>query len=184
MSGSKFDQNCSSGESGCPNLQSPLSPRAAVRQWTWARAVHTAGGSGSRCGQSYWEHGSSGLQVCRVLLVNYICLCQSTRDRSDSLFRQIQETGDDVLHMEMSALLESVTVSGQHVLLAAQKLHIQPGLMEHREELITATQNVFLGVVKVKYSSAEMCFYIGRVIKIQNQHWLILNCKIKPFITF
>lgn len=54
--------------------------------------------------------------------------------------------------MEMSSLLETVSVSGQHVLLAAQKLHIQPCLTEHREELITATQNVFLGVVKVKYS--------------------------------
>ncbi|KAJ0066733.1 hypothetical protein NL108_002352 [Boleophthalmus pectinirostris] len=51
--------------------------------------------------------------------------------------------------MEMSSLIESLTVSGQHVLLAAQKLNIQPGVMEHREELITATQNVFLGVVKV-----------------------------------
>lgn len=55
-----------------------------------------------------------------------------------------------MLHSEMSSLLESVTVSGQHVLLAAQKLGIQPSLAEHREELITAAQNVFLGVVKVK----------------------------------
>lgn len=43
-----------------------------------------------------------------------------------------------------------MTVSGQHVLLAAQKLRIQPSLAEHREELITATQNVLLGVVKVQ----------------------------------
>ncbi|XP_075932782.1 alpha-catulin [Anarhichas minor] len=63
--------------------------------------------------------------------------------------RQISDTEDEVFHMEMSSLLESVTVSGQHVLLAAQKLSIQPGLTEHREELITATQNVFLGVAKV-----------------------------------
>lgn len=55
------------------------------------------------------------------------------------------------MHMEMSSLLDSVSVSGQHVLLAAQKLSIQPSIAEHREELITATQNVFLGVVKVKY---------------------------------
>lgn len=68
--------------------------------------------------------------------------------------RHISETEDEVLHMEMSSLLESVTVSGQHVLLAAQKLSIQPTLPEHREELITATQNVFLGVVKVKYDFA------------------------------
>ena len=63
--------------------------------------------------------------------------------------RRIRETDDEVLQMEMSSLLESVTESGEHVLLAAQKLSIQPSLAEHREELITATQNVFLGVVKV-----------------------------------
>lgn len=66
--------------------------------------------------------------------------------------RQAEETQDEVLQMEMSSLLESLTVSGQHVLLAAQKLNIQPNLTEHKEELIAATQNVFLGVVKVQYS--------------------------------
>lgn len=65
--------------------------------------------------------------------------------------RYISRTDDEVLQMEMSSLLESVTVSGQHVLLAAQKLSIQPHETEHREELIGATQNVLLGVVKVKY---------------------------------
>lgn len=61
-----------------------------------------------------------------------------------------------MLRMEMSSLLESVAVSGQHVLLAAQKLGIQPSMTEHREELISATQSVFLGVVKVEYN-----FYVG-----------------------
>lgn len=70
--------------------------------------------------------------------------------------RNISETEDEVLYMEMSSLLESVTVSGQHVLLAAQKLSIQPSLTEHREELITATQNVFLGVVKVTYDYSSL----------------------------
>lgn len=55
------------------------------------------------------------------------------------------------MHTETSSLMESVAVSGQHVLLAAQKLTIQPALPEHKEELITATQSVFLGVVKVKH---------------------------------
>ena len=62
----------------------------------------------------------------------------------------MNETEDEVTRMEMCALLEPVTVSGQHVLLVSQKLSIQPGLPEHREELITATQNVMLGVVKVQ----------------------------------
>lgn len=64
-------------------------------------------------------------------------------------FRRISETDDEVLLMEMSSLLDSVSVSGQHVLLAAQKLSIQPGVALYREELISATQNVFLAVVKV-----------------------------------
>lgn len=51
----------------------------------------------------------------------------------------------------MSSLLESFSVSGQNVLLAAQKLSIQPSLPEHREELIAATQNVFLGVIRVHF---------------------------------
>lgn len=70
--------------------------------------------------------------------------------------RHVSETEDEILHMEMSSLLEPVTVSGQHVLLAAQKLSIQPSLTEHREELITATQNVFLAVVKVKYNYSSL----------------------------
>ena len=67
----------------------------------------------------------------------------------------MNETEDEVTRMEMSALLEPVTVSGQHVLLVSQKLSIQPSLAEHREELITATQNVMLGVVKVGYSRID-----------------------------
>ncbi|CAG09477.1 unnamed protein product, partial [Tetraodon nigroviridis] len=65
------------------------------------------------------------------------------------LLRYASGTDDEELHVEMSSLLESVAVSGQHVLLAAQKLSLQPALPEHREELIAATQRAFLGVVKV-----------------------------------
>ncbi|KAK1905560.1 Vinculin [Dissostichus eleginoides] len=76
-------------------------------------------------------------------------VAKATENMAAEASRVIRDTEDEVLHMEMSSLFESVTVSGQHVLLAAQKLNIQPSLTEHREELINATQNVFLGVVKV-----------------------------------
>lgn len=66
-------------------------------------------------------------------------------------FRLVEDTDDDILKMEMDPLVESLTVSGQHVLLATQKLSIQPEIIEHREELIEATQNVLLGVVKVMH---------------------------------
>ncbi|XP_077073545.1 uncharacterized protein LOC143724416 [Siphateles boraxobius] len=63
--------------------------------------------------------------------------------------RLVTDTEDEILKMEMDPLVESLTVSGQHVLLATQKLSIQPEVIEHREELIEATQNVLLGVVKI-----------------------------------
>lgn len=77
-----------------------------------------------------------------------------------------------MLRTEMSSLLESVAVSGQHVLLAAQKLGIQPSLAEHREELITAAQNVFLGVVKVKYDSKRIVYYAEINRKKRRRRWL------------
>ncbi|XP_035767961.1 uncharacterized protein LOC118454910 [Neolamprologus brichardi] len=76
-------------------------------------------------------------------------VAKATENMAAVASRQIRETEDEVFHMEMSSLLESFAVCGQHVLLAAQKLSIQPSLTEHREELVTATQNVFLGIVKV-----------------------------------
>ncbi|TRY97598.1 hypothetical protein DNTS_004737 [Danionella cerebrum] len=63
--------------------------------------------------------------------------------------RLMVETEDDILKMEMDPLVDALSVSGQHVLLATQKLSIQPELVEHREELIQATQNVLLGVVRI-----------------------------------
>ncbi|XP_030604504.1 uncharacterized protein LOC115793595 [Archocentrus centrarchus] len=76
-------------------------------------------------------------------------VAKATENMAALASRQMHETEDEVFHMEMSSLLESFTVCGQHVLLAAQKLSIEPSLTEHREELIAAVQNVFLGVVKV-----------------------------------
>ncbi|MED6287431.1 hypothetical protein CHARACLAT_016318 [Characodon lateralis] len=76
-------------------------------------------------------------------------VAKATENMAAVVSRLISNTEDEVLHMEMSSLLEPFSVSGHHVLLAAQKLSIQPNLPQHREELITATQNVFLGLVKV-----------------------------------
>lgn len=92
------------------------------------------------------------------------------RQRTEALFRRCaSETEDEELREEMSPLMESVAVSGQHVLLAAQKLSIQPARPEHKEELIAAAQGVFLGVVKVKYDFAlRECVY-RRVVTLLKQ---------------
>ncbi|KAI4897228.1 hypothetical protein NFI96_022227 [Prochilodus magdalenae] len=63
--------------------------------------------------------------------------------------RVMAGSDDDVMKMEMGPLLEALMMSGQHVLLATQKLSIEPDAAEHREELVEATQNVLLGVVKI-----------------------------------
>ncbi|XP_061645839.1 catenin alpha isoform X4 [Phyllopteryx taeniolatus] len=76
-------------------------------------------------------------------------VAKATSNMAAVASRQVSDTDDDVLRKEMVCLLEPITVSGQHVLLAAQKLSIQPGLTAHKDELITAAQTVFLGVVKV-----------------------------------
>lgn len=101
---------------------------------------------------------AAGTTICEIhiptlfdLYKSLTCVINYRTNTRHFTSRHIKETDDEVLHMEMSSLLESVAVSGQHVLLAAQKLSIQPSLAEHREELITATQNVFLRLVKVKY---------------------------------
>ncbi|KAL6101697.1 uncharacterized protein ACO6RY_16887 [Pungitius sinensis] len=94
------------------------------------------------------ESADGPQQLCRLEGAAQ-AVAKATGNMAAVASRQISDTEDKVFHTEMSSLLESVTVSGQHVLLAAQKLSIQPGVTEHREELITATQNVFLAVTKV-----------------------------------
>lgn len=88
-------------------------------------------------------HDNSALRTTLVIQLSGI-------NTNLSISRQVNETDDDVLRKEMASLLEPITLSGQHVLLAAQKLSIQPSLTAHKEELIAAAQTVFLGVVKVR----------------------------------
>ncbi|KAG1969350.1 catenin alpha-2 [Pimephales promelas] len=76
-------------------------------------------------------------------------VAKAAKNMAAVALRLVADTEDEILKMEMDPLVESLTVSGQHVLLATQKLSIQPEVIEHREELIEATQNVLLGVVKI-----------------------------------
>ncbi|KAL2082995.1 hypothetical protein ACEWY4_020768 [Coilia grayii] len=85
--------------------------------------------------------------------------------------RLVADTEDEVMRMEMAPLVESLTVAGQHVLLASQKLNIQPDLDEHREELVVATQNVLLGVVKILLVEDDA--RVRRIVAAS--HWL-LDC--------
>ncbi|MBN3320285.1 CTNA1 protein, partial [Atractosteus spatula] len=63
--------------------------------------------------------------------------------------RLAEESEDDILRKEMGTATDCVVASGQNLLLAAQKLNIQPTSPDHREELIISAQNVLLGTLKI-----------------------------------
>uniref|UniRef100_W5NII4 Uncharacterized protein n=1 Tax=Lepisosteus oculatus TaxID=7918 RepID=W5NII4_LEPOC len=63
--------------------------------------------------------------------------------------RLAEESEDDILRKEMGTATDCVLASGQNLLLAAQKLNIQPTSPDHREELIISAQNVLLGTLKI-----------------------------------
>ncbi|KAJ8418034.1 hypothetical protein AAFF_G00137430 [Aldrovandia affinis] len=72
---------------------------------------------------------------------------------------------------EMEPVVASMTMSGQHMLLAAQKLSIQPHLGDHRDELIASTQNVLLGLLKILLVEDDA---VVRKI-VMAAHW-VLDC--------
>ncbi|XP_043916117.1 uncharacterized protein LOC122792394 [Protopterus annectens] len=62
----------------------------------------------------------------------------------------LSEAADDkLLQMEMESAADFLNVAGKTILLAAQKLHIQPEIQEHRQELSTAAQNILIGTMKI-----------------------------------
>ncbi|KAJ7984959.1 hypothetical protein DPEC_G00360150 [Dallia pectoralis] len=93
-------------------------------------------------GQEEPEHMSELEAAAQVV-------ARATKNMAAVANKRSDVTEDDVMRREMSYLVEPMILSGQHVLLAAQKLSIQPRLAEHRDELITATQNVLLGMIKI-----------------------------------
>ncbi|XP_066552796.1 uncharacterized protein LOC136718903 isoform X2 [Amia ocellicauda] len=76
-------------------------------------------------------------------------VAKATKKMASVAFRLVQESEDDILQKEMRPAMESLIASGQNILLAAQKLSIQPQISDHKEELVIATQNVLLGTLKI-----------------------------------
>uniref|UniRef100_H3AU51 Uncharacterized protein n=1 Tax=Latimeria chalumnae TaxID=7897 RepID=H3AU51_LATCH len=59
------------------------------------------------------------------------------------------DSNDHFLKKEMSSAAELLVMSGKTLLLASQKLQIQPCLEAHREELVTSAQKVLQGTLKI-----------------------------------
>ncbi|KAI5108598.1 hypothetical protein C0J45_2192, partial [Silurus meridionalis] len=98
-------------------------------------------------------------------------VAKASKNMADVASRVMAESDDDIMRLEMGPLLKPLMMSGQHVLLATQKLSIHPEVKEHMEELIEATQNVLLGVVKVLLVEDD-----AAVRKMTSAAHRLLNC--------
>ncbi|XP_048864767.1 uncharacterized protein LOC125739076 isoform X4 [Brienomyrus brachyistius] len=90
--------------------------------------------------------------------------------------RFLEGLDDDTMRSEMEPAMSALLASGKHVLLAAQKLSIQPSQAEHKEEFVMSTQNVFLGVVKgirklADLSVAPSLTYTSLFLKRETDKW-------------
>ncbi|KAK1171726.1 hypothetical protein AOXY_G6628 [Acipenser oxyrinchus oxyrinchus] len=85
--------------------------------------------------------------------------------------RLAEESEDDILRKEMGPARELVVISGNNMLLAAQKLCIQPQYPQHREELIASAQDVLMGTLKILLIEDDAL--VRRIVTAA--HWL-LDC--------
>uniref|UniRef100_A0A803J3Q5 Uncharacterized LOC116410963 n=1 Tax=Xenopus tropicalis TaxID=8364 RepID=A0A803J3Q5_XENTR len=60
-----------------------------------------------------------------------------------------EECDDGILKKELDLASKSMLIFGKNVLLATQKLNIQPNFQKHQEDLIISAQNVLLGTLKI-----------------------------------
>ncbi|RXM98994.1 Catenin alpha-1 [Acipenser ruthenus] len=85
--------------------------------------------------------------------------------------RLAEESEDDILRKEMGPARELVVISGNNMLLAAQKLCIQPQYPQHREELIASAKDVLMGTLKILLIEDDAI--VRRIVTAA--HWL-LDC--------
>lgn len=72
-------------------------------------------------------------------------------------YRLGEECDDGILRQEMEQAARSLLITGRNILLAVQKLCIQPNVRKHREDLIIAAQNILTGTLKVRKYISKIC---------------------------
>uniref|UniRef100_A0A8C5QLL6 Uncharacterized protein n=1 Tax=Leptobrachium leishanense TaxID=445787 RepID=A0A8C5QLL6_9ANUR len=76
-------------------------------------------------------------------------LSKATNYFADSTIRLSAQCDDRSLKEELDKAANTVLIMGKNMLLAVQKLYIQPNVQKHQEELITQAQNILLGTLKI-----------------------------------
>uniref|UniRef100_A0A5F8A9N7 Uncharacterized protein n=1 Tax=Macaca mulatta TaxID=9544 RepID=A0A5F8A9N7_MACMU len=63
------------------------------------------------------------------------------------------DSEEEWLQEEMEAAAQSLTLFGRNITLVARRLHLQPECQHHREELVTAAQQILANTTKVRLVS-------------------------------
>ncbi|XP_065445996.1 uncharacterized protein LOC101933606 isoform X1 [Chrysemys picta bellii] len=95
-------------------------------------------------------------------------LAKATEELAYVARRVAHESNEELLAGEMLSAAESLLASGKSILLVAQKLHIQPDVQSHQEELIDSAKRVLMGTVKILQLEDDAV--VMRII--QAAHWL------------
>ncbi|KAM9155527.1 vinculin-like isoform 2-T2 [Pangshura tecta] len=95
-------------------------------------------------------------------------LAKATEELAYVARRVAHESNDELLAGEMLLAAESLLASGRSILLVAQKLHIQPDIQRHQEELIDSAKRVLMETVKILQLEDDAV--VTRII--QAAHWL------------
>uniref|UniRef100_UPI00398F344D vinculin isoform X2 n=1 Tax=Pristiophorus japonicus TaxID=55135 RepID=UPI00398F344D len=98
-------------------------------------------------------------------------VAKATEELVRAAKRFVEDSDDGQLKSEMGLALEFAAVSGKGILMAAQKLSIQPALREHRNELVTSAQNVLQGTMQILLTADDV--EVRKII--QSTRWL-LDC--------
>ncbi|XP_044865525.1 uncharacterized protein LOC123366298 isoform X2 [Mauremys mutica] len=95
-------------------------------------------------------------------------LAKATEELAYVARRVAHESNDELLAGKMLPAAKSLLASGRSILLVAQKLHIQPDVQSHQEELIDSAKRVLTETVKILQLEDDAV--VTRII--QAAHWL------------
>ncbi|XP_011723266.2 uncharacterized protein [Macaca nemestrina] len=76
-------------------------------------------------------------------------LAKACEDLVQVAKRLAGDSEEEWLQEEMEAAAQSLTLFGRNITLVAQRLHLQPECQHHREELVTAAQQILANTTKV-----------------------------------
>lgn len=87
------------------------------------------------------------------------------------LSRLARDSEEEWLWEEMGPTAESLILSGRNIMLAAQKLHLQPECQRHQEELVTTAQQILVDTTKVRLILDLVSWLVGHSSLQGSMNW-------------